>query len=233
MKKMLMVNSGEHLSASFRAAFVVLLGLALASVFWAATAPSAVGAEMTPLQMLQAQLPAGKTVQTANHDELAGALCAAVKSYRDAAPQIVKAVIATGKISAREAVSISVRCLGSRDCALVAEVVAVGVNASPDDASAIIDDAIAQAPDCRDAIGQVGRVGGGGGNFSNAPAINQNPPPGSVGGGGGGFNPEESRVTVCDNGTEVLVFASQLDEFLRTHPGAFAGPCQPTPVTNK
>jgi hypothetical protein len=239
MKKMLMVTSGEHLSASVRAAFVFLLGLALASTFWMTTAPSAVGAEMTSMQMIASQLPHGVTIQTASKAQFLEAVCAAVKHHRDAAPQIVKAATQTGKATPREVVSTSVHCLGTPDskggvdCALIAEVVAVGVSVSPDDASAIVDEAIQIVPDCREAIGQILHVGGVGvGNFGN-PAININPPPGSVGGGGGGFNPEVARITVCYNGVEVQVLATELGAYLRSHPGARVGHCQPTPVTNK
>ena len=59
------------------------------------------------------------------------------------------------------------------------------------------------------------------------PPGNINPPPGSVGAGFRG------NVCIgCHNNQEIQTDCSDLDSYLRNHPGDAAGPCQVTPAAN-
>ena len=236
MKKLLMALNGEHYSvATLRTAFVLLIGAALVFTFSMAIAPVAKAADRTPAQMIQAQLPEGKTIANASKTEFLAAVCAAVKKFREATPAIVRAAINAHSNWSREILRTAITCLGTDNCNLIASTVGAAAKAMPDDASGLIELGLQLAPNCSDAIGQIPAGGGGDGTgvFTNPPT-NQNPPPGSLGGGGGGgFNPEEQRVNVCDNNVEVLVLATQVSQYLATHPGATTGACQPTSVTNR
>ncbi len=250
MKKLLTVTKGDQLSfASLRTAFVFLVALALAATFWMATAPVAVAVQMTPKQMIEVELPQGKVLMMAKKPELAAAVCAAIKRNREAGPQIVRTAVTARPEWTKRIVETAIHCLGSEDCDAVAEIVSVGMTTDPDEASDLIDLALKLAPDCHGAIDAAGRSDGKTvlndgktvlppgegpaetGNYTNPPT-NQNPPPGSIG-GGGGFNPQDNRVTVCNNGTEVRIRASNLAKYLSKHPGAHLGACGVTPRTNR
>jgi hypothetical protein len=233
MKKLLMVCHGEHFSvAALRLAFVFLIGVALASTFSVATAAIAQAADMTPTQMIQSQLPQGKTIANATKTEFLSAVCAAVKKFREAAPAITKAAINAHPEWRRELLRTVITCLGTDDCNLIASGVAGAIEVFPDDADGLIELAIQLAPDCHGAIGQL--PPGSGPDLLTNPPDNLNPPPGTLGGGGaGGVNPEDTKITVCDNGVNVIVVASQAAGYLSAHPGASVGTCVVTPVTNQ
>jgi hypothetical protein len=110
-----------------------------------------------------------------------------------------------------------------RDCSWVVDVVREWIGVDPSLANQLIESVSACAPDCRDPLQNLGL---GEGNFANPPA-NINPPPGTTGGGAGG-----NICLVCHNGHEIQISCSDLESYLKAHPGDFAGPCQPTPVTN-
>jgi hypothetical protein len=235
MKKLLIAFNGEHyFAAILRTAFVLLIGAALVFTFSMAIVPVAKATDKTPAQMIQSQLPEGKTPANASKTEFLSAACAAAKKFRAATPAIVKAAVNAHPNWSREILRTAITCLGADNCSLIASSVNAAVKAMPDDANGLIELGIQLAPNCTEAIGQIPAGGGGegAGVFTNPPT-NQNPPPGSLGGGGGGFNPEEQRVSVCDNNVEVLVLASRVSQYLATHPGATTGACQPTSVTNR
>lgn len=239
MKKLLHARqSGQISLASLRAAFVFLAGLALAATFWMATAPVANAVQMSPKQMIEAELPQGKVLMTAKKPELAAAVCAAIKRNREAGPQIVRTAVSARPEWTKRIVETALHCLGQENCDEVAEVVSVGMTAKPDEASDLVNLALKIAPDCHDALNELAETkepvppAEGPGNFTNPPT-NQNPPPGSIGGGGGGFDPQDNRVTLCNNGTEVQIRASNLANYLSKHPGAHLGACNVTPGTNR
>jgi hypothetical protein len=233
MKKLLRASNGEHFPlATFRTAFVLLIGLALASTFSVATAPIAKAAGMTPIQMIQSQLPHGKNIANATKTEFLSAVCAAVKKFREAAPVITKAAINAQPEWKRETLRSVITCLGTNNCNLIASGVAAAIEVFPDDANGLIELAIQLAPNCHRAIGQL--PPGSGPELSTNPPDNLNPPPGTLGGGGaGGVNPENTKLTVCDNGVNVIVVASQVAAYLSAHPGASVGTCVVTPVANQ
>ena len=208
-------------------------GAALAFAFWTATIPVATAAQMTPTEMIQSNLPAKKTLATANKAELLSAVCEAVRKFKGEAPQIVKVAVQARKKYAADIVSTAIRCLGQPlDCSFVASIVNRAVDAASEYASSIVDAALLLAPDCRSQIQHAASGDAGEGNFGNGP-VNQNGPPGSVPSGGGGFDPEQGKVLICHNGHTLILPPKAAEKQLREHPGDYAGPCNVTQTTNK
>ena len=232
MKKLLTISNTRHLSISFwRTVFLTFVGMTLALAFWTATTPVAKAREMTPRDMIQAQLPQGKTLANATKPQVLSAVCSAIKKYRRDAAQIVRTAAEARRDLLKEIERRAFECAGTDDAALIRGVVDGLIAAFPDEAAAIRDLAIQLAPSVMGGGSTVGSASEG--NFNNDSPSNQNPPPGSLGGGGGGFNPEEGRCIVCHNGHEIRVPCSKLTQYLTNHPGDKAGPCQPTPTKNQ
>jgi len=211
-----------------RTALAFFVGIALAASLWTATARVANGREMSANEMLQAKLPASRTLANATGPEILKAVCGAVGSWRRDAGQIVREAIAARRAPARDVVSSAIRCMrdgkeGALDCSLVADIYNAARSADPNDAAAFLDEIVGLAPDCRGALGQTGDVG----EFTNTP-VNVNPPPGSIGGGA-----TRGLCQVCHNGHEIRIPCDEAAKFIRHHPGDKAGPCQPTPTTNQ
>jgi predicted regulator of Ras-like GTPase activity (Roadblock/LC7/MglB family) len=234
------VSNPRRLLASItRAGLSLFLLCALAVGFWIATISPAAGRELTSTEMIQEGLPPSKTMKSATKSELLSAICATLRRHRSAALAITKTAVAAHREYAGETVGTLIRCTTNIDCNLVGAMVAAAISADASSTSAIADAALAAAPGCAHAIQEAtlraanDRPAEGPSDLGSAGPTNQLPLPGSIGGGGGGFDPHEQLVLVCDNGTPRTVRESQLGEFLSSHPGSFAGSCQPTPRTNK
>ena len=255
MKKARAVSPTIFISFSKRRVLLSAFLLALLSIgLWMAAAPAARARVTTPVDLLQAGLPPGKTLTTATKPEFLASVCAAVKDHRNIGPEITRTAVSAHREYAADIVATVLRCSANGDCAYVARVVRAAIATAASEASIIQDAALAINPDCADAI-QGGIPDGkqvldgkemldgkevldgkealappaeGPGLFTGP--FNQVPLPGSVPGGGGAFNPGEQLVTVCVNGTQRSVRESQLSAFLSAHPGASAGSCQPTPT---
>ena len=235
MKKLLTIFTREMCSkATARLSLSLILTALLAAALWVATSPVVRAARtMTPAEMIQENLPPGKTMKNTPKPQFLSAVCAAVKRHRDASPEITKVATGVHREYAGDIVATVLRCGANVDCEFVGAVVRAAVRAAPDEASTIADAALAVVPDCADAIQQASNIPGEGpDNFGGGPTT-QVPLPGSTGGGGGGINPEDQKLLVCDNGTQRTVRQSQLGGFLSSHPGSFVGTCQVTPATNK
>ena len=239
MKKLLIASRDRiHL------VLALLLALGLTTALWVATIPVAVARMTTATEMIEAGLPPGVVMKTANKPQFLTAVCAAVKNHRKAAPAIAETAVAAHREYAGDIVATVVRCANG-NCELTGAIAAAAITAAPDFAVAIDDAVIAVAPDCADAIQgapahdgkeQVSPGGEnvpteGASNFGGAPPSSQSPFIGSVG-GGGGFDPQTAIVGVCDNGREHRIPINRVAHFLATHPGSFVGRCQITPVTS-
>jgi hypothetical protein len=228
MKKLLMVSNGEHLAARIlQAALVLLTTLALGTMFWVATTPVARAQDMTPQRMIEAELPHGKTVETAGKAEFLTALCRAVQRHHAAAPAIVSFAVDAHTDWQRDIMRTAFRCIGTDDCRFLGRVLRAVISGHPDDANALTQLAIELAPSCSDAFGGGNGGGDNGGNFENAP-MNLNPPPGSIGGGGGQGN----VIAICHNGHTIFVSPQGAENHLRNHPGDRLGACVVTPFQN-
>lgn len=228
MKKLFTVTKNEAMPASaWKTGLAVLVGVALAGSFWFASMPIAQAVQMTPAEMIQSKLPTNMTIATATDPQLLEAVCKAVKQWPKEAGLIVRTAAGARKSLRGDILCMAVRCQRERhalDCGWVVDVVRDWIKTDGSEANLLIETISQCAPDCRDSLQNLAIDEG---NFGNPPA-NVNPPPGSVGGGAGG-----NVCIVCHNGQEIQVACSDLDNFLKGHPGDSAGPCQPTPVTNK
>ncbi|MDQ6656372.1 MAG: hypothetical protein M3Y80_11225 [Verrucomicrobiota bacterium] len=227
MKNMLTRPAGTHFTARLlRSTAVLFTGVALGFALWTATAPMSIAQGMSPTQMIEANLPQGRTLATATKPQLLAAVCAAIKKNRGDAPQIVRVAVAAHKPWTTDIVRTAFNCVGSRDCRLLGQIFHAAVSSDPDDASALTDLATSLAPDCASSFQGNGNGNGEGeGNFGNGPG-NVNPPPGSIGGGAGQGN----TVAICHNGRTIFVSPRAAEAFLRQ--GDTLGPCRVTPTQN-
>lgn len=223
MNKMLMVTNGGQIASQSAKIGVALL--ALLAMFGGLLLPVA-HAQMTPAQMIEAELPQGTTIQTAAKAEFLTAVCNAVSKNRAAAPQIVRFAAEIKPDWKEDILRSAFRCLGTDDCRLLTRV--LRALATGDDAATLTALAVELAPDCAGAFGTGGVPGPDEGGFGQAPG-NLNPPPGSIGGGGGQGN----VVAVCVNNVTRFVSPEAAEQILRTTPGARLGACTVTPNTNR
>ena len=230
-------------------ALAVLLPVGLTGALWIVTLPVAMARLMTPTEMIEAGLPPGVVMKTANKPQFLTAVCAAVKNNRKSAPAIARTAVGAHREYAGDIVATVVRC-SNGNCELTGAIVAAATSAAPDYAVAIDDAAVAVAPDCADAIqgttvsdGKEVRNDGkevlpgdenvpaeGPSSFSGAPPIGQQPILGGIGGGG---NPQDATIGVCDNGRQRRVPVNRLTRYLANHPGSYVGTCQITPVASR
>ncbi|MFL6527594.1 MAG: hypothetical protein ACJ8IQ_05800 [Chthoniobacterales bacterium] len=212
-----------------RSTATAVVGVGLGIALWTATIPMSMAQGTSPIRSVEASLPHGQTVATANKADLLSAVCAAVKKNPNQAPQIARVVAAARPDMARDILRTAFQCLGNKDCNLLGRTLRGVIAAVPNDASGLTSLAVELSPDCAGSFpGGGGRGGEGEGNFEQGPG-NQNPPPGSIGAGGGQGN----VVAICHNGHTIFVSPQGAENLLRTHPGDTLGPCVVTPVTNQ
>ncbi len=241
MKRLLASFRTKRVPGILNLALVVCPGCALALFFWAATAPQVGANEITPAEMIQSKLPQNKTLATASKSEVLSAICGAVRKWQNDVPQIVRTAAGARREIAVDIVKTGIRCLDPEsdaksvavdpDCDLVGQTVAVGLAVDPEHASNIMELALQLVPDCRGAIETVGTPAEGPADIANGPT-NINPIPGSAG-GAGGFDPQQSRIVICDNGQNVQISTSRKNAYLGSHPGARLGVCQASPDVNR
>lgn len=210
----------------------ILLFLIIATAFCFSTG-GARARDLAPAQMIEAHLPAGKTLQTATQAKLLAAICEAVKEDRSAAVAITATAVVRRAEFAGEIVGTVLQCSEKVDCEFAGMIVAAAVAAAPQSTVAINDAAVARAPDCSETIRKAAQpvatpVA------SSAPAIPA--PPGTAPGLPGemqqdeGYDPLEPLRLVCDDGTQRAIRESQINDFLKTHPKSFLGTCPTTPT---
>ena len=229
MKKLLSISNGEPLAARIlKATLVLLIGLALGTAFWVASTPVVQAQDMSPSRMIESQLPKGKSAESASKGEFLEAVCAAVKKFRNAAPQIVRSAVESHPNWSKDILRTAFRCLGTDDCRLLGRVLRASIASNGSDASELTDLAVSLAPNCAGVFPGHGAGGDEGeGNFGNPPG-NQNPPPGSIGGGGGQGN----VIAVCHNGVTIFLTPQAAEDDLRNNPGDTLGACVVTQATN-
>ena len=228
MKKLVTLWTEKRFSAGvLKTTLVLFVGIALGSGFWIASTPMAHGqAKLTPVEMIQAKLPQGKTIATASDPQVMEAVCQAVKQSPKEAPLIVRTVAGARKNLRGDILCTTIRCLKEKrelDCAWITDLMREWIKADPDSANQLIEFVSNCSPDCQEAL--QGLLTGGA--FPNPPS-NINPAPGSVGGGASG-----NTCTVCHNGGNVQVACDEMGNYLAGHPGDTAGSCQVTSTTNR
>ena len=204
--------------------FVVLL---VGAGFWTAAFSAAPAREVKPADLIAAQLPDNKTLQSASQMEFLSAVCAVARRRRSSAALITQTAVSLRHELAGEIVGMVLRCAGKMNCELAGTIVAAAAGAEGD-LTKITDAAMAKAPNCAETIREATKRGG----KASEPAEPEATPEqgalmGTINGPDEGFDPHEPLNLVCVDGTPRAVRTSQLDEFLRANPGAFAGACPP------
>ncbi len=244
-----LITAAEFQTRSARTSLAVIALFALGGLFWMTTAPVTAARVITPNEMIEAGLPPGLALKTAGRPQFLTAVCAAVKSHRQSAAVIAKTAVTAHHEYASEIVATAVRCArgDNADCEVTGAIVAASISAWPQAAAAIDDAAVAAAPDCVDPVQKRTESDGkqvlDGKEVLSADIPAEGPenlpdlPTNQIGSvdvvGGGGFNPQESRVWLCDNGQQRKIRWTQMPKYLTTHPGAHAGKCQVTPATSR
>jgi hypothetical protein len=226
MKKMLTVSNGApFVTHIFRSTLLLLIGIALGTAFWVASTPiTQAQGDMSPTKMIESKMKPGK----AGKADYLAAVCDAVKQWRSAAPQIVRAAVEAHPAWKKDILRTAFQCLGTDDCRLLSRVLRGAIAGSPNDASGLTETAIEAAPSCSSSFGggAPGPGDEGEGNFGNPPG-NLNPPPGSIGGGGGQGN----VIVVCFHGETLFVSPERAQELVGQ--GATVGACQVTATVNQ
>ena len=233
MKKVLNVAGAENKGAAIlKIGMSLVAGVALAFGLWFASTPVAqAAAQKTPAEMIQAHLAKGATIANAPDPQLLEAVCKTIRQSPRDAGLIVRTAAGARQSLRSDILCMSIRCAneshdakGGADCTWVLDIVRDWIKQDPSLANQLVESVSNCAPDCRDALQNLGV---GEGNFANPPA-NINVPAG----GGGGGAPGGDVCLVCHNGSNVQVACSDLQTYLAGHPGDTAGACQATPVTN-
>jgi hypothetical protein len=195
---------------------------------WTVSPSFARSREPTSTQLIQEGLPRRKTIKTASKRELTNTICRAVTRHRAAAAGIASTGTGARPELAGEITVTVLRCAGKIDCDFVAKIVAAASQPGKVSKETVGDAAIARAPDCAETIDKALRpppkepsplpV-----KTENAGAVTPRPNPDE------GFDPLEPLRLVCDSGNPRVLRASEVEEFLRTHPGAALGDCPATP----
>lgn len=240
MKKLMQASLGRsRAGAAIRSCLLLLVFVALALLLWNVTTPVARARELSPTEMLESMLPENETLAHASKPDVLRAVCAAIRKYPKSAAQIVRVAVAARKSFSGEIVGTAAHCLdGNLHCDLVVEIVVAAMAENPDYVSAIMEQALIAAPDCRGAIqGAVDVPGEGPGNGDSGNATsNGNPGGGGFNGGGGGFNPEAGRCQVCHtdgkSGKRMTLTVSCNAVPGHLGHGDTEGPCPVTPTQN-
>jgi hypothetical protein len=217
-------NLTKPFSSILRNSLVVAMGIGFGTTFWLASLPLALGAAITPAEMIQAHLPHSMSLGSAPKAQVLEAVCQAISQDRKDAPKIVRAAADARKELTSDILKTAVRCLKMDqehpDCALARSTLQELIAADPNNAAGLTEIFIGITPGCADTPEE----GPGG-------PSNINEAPGSFGGGGGADS--SSRCEVCHNNHNIAIPCSKVAKFLKNHPGDTAGACQATPHTNR
>ena len=203
----------------------------LAAFFWFLLLSAGQGREASATELIAAGLSGKHTLQSASKAEFLAAVCSAARDHRAAAAGIASVAVAAHREWTGEIVGAVLRCGGKLDCEFVGSIVRAASTVEGVTTDSISDAALAKASNCaetiRDAIKRgvkesAARADSADGEDSGALI-------GTSAGPDEGFDPHEPLQLVCDHGTRRAVRTSQLDEFLRTNPGSFVGPCSTSP----
>lgn len=222
----------QKLSRSILKTPVLLaISLTLASMFWTASLPIArAAAVVTPAEMIQAQLPHATSLASAPKAAVLSAVCKAITKSQKDAPDIVRTAAGARREFTADILKTAVHCIHSDkvdpNCELGRSILHEAIAADPDQAASLTETFVGLMPNCLESPEE-----GPNGSFG---AANIGGAPGSVGGGGGGGGAASGDVcSVCHNNQQISVACSDLNSYLRNHPGDTAGACQASPTANR
>ncbi|MEO8439838.1 MAG: hypothetical protein ABI540_06400 [Spartobacteria bacterium] len=200
--------------------------LLLAAALFLAPRPGAQGQEKDGSDFIADELPRRTTLNTASKPQFLEAVCAAVRQNRGAAAAITHAAVTARREATAEIMGAVLRCSGKLNCELVGAV-AAAATAAGGDPTLVADAAVAKSPNCVETIREATR------RDQPEAAPEQTPVAGTSNGADEEFDPKEKLEIVCDGKTQRALRASEVEEYLRTHPGAFLGRCESAPKTNR
>ena len=220
-------NSRKALVLSiWKTPILLAISLSLAGVFWIASVPMARAASMSPAEMIQANLPHAMSLTSAPKAEVLSAVCSAVTKNQKKAPEIVRAAVGARKEFAEDILKTAVRCLhldaDHPDCELARHALKEAIAVDPDQAATLNELFIQLVPGCAESPEE------GPGNFAAATTVNS-----LSGTGGGGSAGSGDSCTVCHANQSIQVACSDLNTYLKNHPGDTAGACEATPNANR
>ena len=221
-------TNGRALTCSiWKTPALVAASVLLAGSFWMASLPIAQAKAITPAEMIQAHLPHAMSLTSAPKAELLSAVCQAVTKNRKEAPQIVRTAADARKEYTADILKTAVHCLHTDaehpDCELAHLILKEAIAADNDQADSLTELFLQVAPGCADSPEE-----GPNGNFNNV--SNLNGAPGSLGGGSAASG---ETCSVCHANQSIQVACSELNSYLRGHPGDTAGACEATPNANR
>ncbi len=205
----------------YRLALLALLAAGVAS--WIAALPNAWARDPTPAEMIAEGLPAKRTLKNASQSDFLGAVCSAVKKHRETAAGITSMAVVARRELAGDIVGMVLRCDGQLTCDFMGPIVAAAIAADGNPAL-VVDAAMAKAPTCAEMIREAVKRGTGNSRRTAADIISSDD---LIPRMDDEFDPREDFKLVCDGKTSRVVRASQLNEFLRSHPGSYLGNCPP------
>lgn len=228
--KLLRDSTSARAPGRRQSGFFVAALLLLGAACWTSSLRAQPARETIAAETIAKQLPGRKTLKSASQTELLSAVCAAARKRRADVPAITQAAVVARRELAGEIVGMVLRCASKTNCETTGAIVAAA-QAAEGDVTMITDAAMARAPKCAETIDAA--IQRGAKKAEAKGAAEAEPSPGAGQAPEYGFDPHEPLELVCAGGTQRAVRASQLEEFLRTNPGSFPGPCQSTPQTNR
>jgi hypothetical protein len=158
--------------------------------------------------------------------DVLSALCKAITKNQREAPAIVRTAAGARRELAPDILKTAVHCLrddkSAPNCELGHATLRELIAADPSQAAALTELFASLMPGCLDSPEE--------GPDGVASAGNIGAAPGSL--GGGGAAPGGDVCSVCHNNQSIQVACSNLNSYLRGHPGDTAGACEATPVAN-
>jgi hypothetical protein len=221
-----------------------LFAAGLAILFAGAPLSTARPTRATPAELLQSELPANKTLTNASDVQLLEAVYRSIKQVlrqtrnknraREDAALIVRTAADARRPLRSDLLCIAARSLkenGALNCAWEARILHDWLVSDPKSAGQLMEVMSECSSDCREAMQMAHLEIATETKYVNPPP-NINPPPGSGFAAIGGASSEETCV-VCQDGFNINIACSQVDAYLRDHPGSARGSCQTSPTKNK
>jgi hypothetical protein len=181
-------------------------------------------AALTPAEMIKANLPHTLSLASAPKADILSAICKAVSSNEKEAPDIVRTAAGARQELTADILRTAVNCLerdkANLDCKLARSTLQQAIAVKRDQADSLTELFIQLTPACVESPEE----------GPNANIGNINGAPGSVG-GGAAINPD--TCSVCHANQSIQVNCSDLNNYLKNHPGDTAGACEATPNANR
>jgi hypothetical protein len=225
MNKQQLKTTRPPLGASvWKTTMLLAVSASLAFIFWIASLPMVRAAALTPAEMLKANLPHTQSLVSAPKADVLSAICKAVSNNQKEAPDIVRTAAGVRKELAEDILKTAVNCLNGNkrefNCTLARATLQEAIAANGDRANSLTELFIQLSPTCVESPTE--------GPDSNLPNVNN-----VTGPAGSGAASNGNTCAVCHNNHSIQVACSNLENYLKKHPGDHAGACEATPNENR